>query len=120
MSDLLTEDGTLVCLEFPTNKPISTGGPPHAATSEFYLVHLIHPGKKVVDYDNDGRILFKEVGDLPEGSLKRLAYLTPARTHRSGKDEQGNIHDRVSVWGHRESWGEPPRPVTLRDAQMVR
>ena len=60
MSDLLADSATahLVCLEFPTDKPPSSGGPPHSSPSKAYIEHLSHPGEDV-PYDEEGNVKYQ-------------------------------------------------------------
>ncbi|CAD0094225.1 unnamed protein product [Aureobasidium vineae] len=94
-SSLLSPTGRLICLEFPTYKPPSTGGPPWALRPETYLAHLSQPGKEV-EYDKEGFAVWKE-GETPgNGALERIAHWKPERTHKIGEGT-----DNVSVWKRR-------------------
>lgn len=94
-SSLLSSSGRLICLEFPTYKPPSTGGPPWALRPETYLAHLNQPGKDV-EYDEEGFAVWKE-GQVPgDGALERIAHWKPERTHKIGEGT-----DNVSVWKRR-------------------
>jgi hypothetical protein len=98
-NELLAPAGRLVCVEFPTNKAPDTGGPPWALPPKIYEAHLPRPGKELL-YGEDGDLVEKQVGpELKEG-LVRLAHFQPRRTYASGKDENGNITDKVGVWAH--------------------
>ncbi|KAK3403080.1 S-adenosyl-L-methionine-dependent methyltransferase [Sordaria brevicollis] len=102
MSDLLNPDGgRLVCLEWPLDKDPSTGGPPWGVSGDLYLAHLGHPGQEL-PYDDKGRVVMGGSADTTStpGALKRLARIQPACSHKAGCDDQGNVIDRVSVWGH--------------------
>ncbi|KAH8881618.1 S-adenosyl-L-methionine-dependent methyltransferase [Thozetella sp. PMI_491] len=97
MSQLLNPNGgRLVCLEWPLGKPASTNGPPWGVTAESYEAHLSCPGEEVL-YGPDGKPSLKEP---VAGALSRLARIKPARTHKAGTDEGGNVFDFISVWSH--------------------
>ncbi|KAF2458651.1 thiol methyltransferase [Lineolata rhizophorae] len=97
MSDLLAPSGYLICLEFPTYKPPSTGGPPWALPPAVYEQHLSHPGEKV-PYDAEGNIK-ADHGIKPNSrNLQRIAHWMPERTHDIGKGT-----DWVSIWRHPSS-----------------
>lgn len=85
----------LVCLEFPTYKAPSTGGPPWGVTPDVYVEHLSHPGEELA-YDDDGRIKANPLRRASEGGLERVAHWQPERTHEIGKGT-----DWMSVWRHR-------------------
>ncbi|KAA6414026.1 MAG: thiol methyltransferase [Lasallia pustulata] len=80
MSQLLAPApaANLICLEFPTYKDPSLGGPPFGLSPAVYVEHLSHPGE-----------------ELPPGGLERVAHWQPERTHEIGKGT-----DWVSVWRH--------------------
>lgn len=95
-SELLTSDGRLVCLEFPTSKPPSTGGPPFGLSSSLYVELFKFPGQDV-EYDEDGYVVPKQSSsDLASNALVRAAHWKPERTHAVG---QGS--DWVSIWHHK-------------------
>ena len=98
MAQLLAPTGRLICLEFPTYKEPSTGGPPWALPPLVYVAHLSKPGKDVT-YDEEG--LVKDVDeDRPERDAKglvRTAHWKPERTHEIGKGT-----DWMSVWQHQQ------------------
>ncbi|RMD41562.1 hypothetical protein DV735_g3560, partial [Chaetothyriales sp. CBS 134920] len=102
MSELLAESPSarLVCLEFPSQKPPSAGGPPHASPSEAYLEHLSHPGEEVA-YDEAGKVKPNPLAAPNPAALERIGHWHPADTHPMGKDESGNVQDYISVWRHR-------------------
>ncbi|KAI4736196.1 S-adenosyl-L-methionine-dependent methyltransferase [Aureobasidium sp. EXF-12298] len=91
-SSLLSPGGRLICLEFPTYKPPSTGGPPWALRPETYLAHLSQPGKEV-EYDEEGFAVWKEGQTPGDSALERIAHWKPERTHKIGEGT-----DNVSVW----------------------
>ncbi|RMZ87846.1 hypothetical protein DV736_g4924, partial [Chaetothyriales sp. CBS 134916] len=102
MSDLLMDSvsARLICLEFPTQKPPSTLGPPYASPPEAYIEHLSHPGQQV-PYDKAGNVRHKPLAKLSPTALERVGHWHPADTHALGKDEAGNVQDYVSVWRHK-------------------
>ncbi|KAK8190560.1 S-adenosyl-L-methionine-dependent methyltransferase [Phyllosticta capitalensis] len=103
MSRLLSQDSraALVCVEFPTYKPPTTGGPPFGLPSKVYEQHLSRPGEEL-RYQEDGHI-FEE--KQQRGSLEyvpmngegliRVVHYAPPNTHEIGKGT-----DMVSVWRH--------------------
>ena len=96
MSQLLrpSPHGKLICIEFPTYKDPSTGGPPYALPPEVYLAHLRRPGKDVL-YDASGRVERVVVDEQDGKGLERIAHWQPERTHEIGKGT-----DWVSIWQH--------------------
>lgn len=95
MSQLLSSNGRLVCLEFPTYKAPSTGGPPWGVTPSTYVCHLNRPGEKI-KYDAEGYVDKEEEG-IPKSkdALLRIFHWQPTRTHEIGKGT-----DWVSIWCH--------------------
>ncbi|KAL8760689.1 MAG: hypothetical protein Q9184_003136 [Pyrenodesmia sp. 2 TL-2023] len=87
--------GHLICLEFPTYKDPSTGGPPFGLTPETYLEHLSHPGKEL-PYDESGHVKVESSGRSDPEGLERIDHWQPERTHAIGKGT-----DWISVWRHR-------------------
>ena len=102
MSKLLAQNpqANLICLEFPTNKPTSAGGPPFGSPSKAYMEHLSHPGKDV-PYNEDGEVKVNPFADSSSGALERVGHWNPADTHAIGKAENGTVNDYISVWRHR-------------------
>lgn len=100
MSELLAQDGRLVCLEWPhpSIRDPKTG-PPWVLTPELYLALLARPGEDV-KYGENGppELDSTETAPPSETGLKRLAHLTPSETHKAGKTEEGKVLDRVGVW----------------------
>ncbi|KAI9888203.1 MAG: hypothetical protein M1820_010247 [Bogoriella megaspora] len=86
---------TLICLEFPTYKEPSTGGPPWGLPPEVYLQHLSRPGEDI-PYDESGYVVEQAPAEDNEKALKRIAHWKAERTHQVG---QGT--DNVSIWRHR-------------------
>jgi len=101
MSELLNPDGgRLICLEWPLGKDFSSGGPPWGLVPEAYAAHLSRPGEEL-EYNENGLVLQSiPTTPAPRGALRQLARIKPARTHQSGVDEDGNVFDFISVWGH--------------------
>ncbi|KAK0107046.1 hypothetical protein ONS95_003757 [Cadophora gregata] len=97
--DLLAPEGRLVCVEFPTYKPPSTGGPPWALPPKVYLAHLMRPGEEL-PYAEDGELLESKLGESNKSGLVRIAHFQPERTHQIGYNAEGKVTDWVSVWAH--------------------
>lgn len=97
MAALLGPAGRLVCLEFPTYKEPSAGGPPWALPPPVYEQLLCRPGDEVA-YGADGHVVDdrERLGRPSETALERIAHWMPERTHEIGKGT-----DWVSVWRHR-------------------
>ncbi|KAI9656552.1 MAG: hypothetical protein M1821_004759 [Bathelium mastoideum] len=96
MSRLLAPSpAVLVCLEFPTYKDPSTGGPPYALPSVVYLQHLSRPGEDI-PYDKDGHIIEQPPSDTNGETLVRIAHWKAERTHQIGAGT-----DHVSIWRHK-------------------
>ena len=102
MSELLgpPPEGNLICLEFPTTKPVGAGGPPFSSPSQAYTEHLSHPGEEVA-YNADGTVKENPLVDASPSGLERVLHYTPGDTHKIGKNESGEVMDRVAVWRHR-------------------
>ncbi|TDZ26924.1 putative thiol methyltransferase 2 [Colletotrichum orbiculare MAFF 240422] len=95
--------GRLVCLEFPSGKPLSTPGPPWGLTPEIYLALLARPGDPVSfsSSTTDGDAHDVVVIPAPSGGgLRRLELVKPARTHAAGTNEDGTVRDWIHVWSH--------------------
>jgi hypothetical protein len=93
MSNLLAPSGNLVCLEFPTYKEPSTGGPPWALPPAVYEMLLPRPGEEI-QYDEEGYVVKEEKVPSDKG-LTRVAHWQPDRTHEIGKGT-----DWVGIWKH--------------------
>jgi len=104
MAQLLSPEGRLVCVEFPTYKPPSSGGPPWALPPKIYLAHLSRPGEELA-YSPDGDLLESHIQGPANHGLQRIDHFQPRRTHQIGYDDHGNVTDWVSVWAH-------PKPVS--------
>ena len=100
MSDLLKDSplANLICLEFPTDKPASAGGPPFGSPSKAYMMHLSQPGKDIPYEDGEPKFNVDPISAL--GALERVGYWHPADAHQIGKDAAGNVKDYVSIWRH--------------------
>ncbi|KFZ18339.1 hypothetical protein V502_04135 [Pseudogymnoascus sp. VKM F-4520 (FW-2644)] len=98
-SQLLAPTGRLICLEFPTYKPINSGGPPWALPPTVYMAHLPRPGK-TLEYDDQGGIVEAKLGEPLSDGLVRIAHFQPQKTHADGYDADGNMTDWVGVWSH--------------------
>ncbi len=93
-----SSEARLICVEFPTYKAPSTGGPPFGLTPDVYVSHLSRPGEHV-PYTPQGYP--EESSSSKEGidgksGLVRLDHWQPERTHAIGKGT-----DWVSVWTHK-------------------
>ncbi|KAG9243255.1 thiol methyltransferas-like protein [Calycina marina] len=99
-NELLAPTGKLICLEFPTYKPPSTGGPPWALPPKIYMAHLPRPGEKLL-YEEDGDLLESKLGEPSNRSLTRIEHFQPQRTHNVGYGEDGKVTDWISVWSHK-------------------
>ncbi|KAE9377904.1 thiol methyltransferas-like protein [Stipitochalara longipes BDJ] len=97
--ELLAPAGRVVCVEFPTYKPPSTGGPPWALPPKIYLAHLSRPGEEL-PYGENGELLDSKLGEPRKIGLQRIAHFQPKRTHQIGYDAEGRVTDWVSVWRH--------------------
>ena len=78
----------LICLEFPTYKALSAGGPPFGSPPEAYQELLSQPDEAGLDV---------------KGPLQKMAHFHPERTHEIGKDENGKVRDFVAIWRHSPS-----------------
>ncbi|OHE91993.1 thiopurine S-methyltransferase [Colletotrichum orchidophilum] len=95
----------LICLEFPSGKPLSQPGPPWGLTPEIYLALLSHPGQPL-EFSSSTQagdaadvVVVPPLSDNGNG-LKRLELVKPARTHRSGMNADGSVRDWIHVWSH--------------------
>lgn len=92
MSKLLSPNGRLVCLEFPTYKDPALGGPPWALPPPVYEGHLGRPGQEL-PYDEKGAIVPDRENLVVKGGLERVEHFMPERTFEVGKGT-----DHISVW----------------------
>mgnify|MGYP005988700959 CR=1 FL=1 len=99
MSSLLAPKGRLVCLEFPSGKPLTDKGPPWGLNPEVYEALLAHPGEEI-SYNDDGTVVDPPSPKPQDGALHRLSLIKPARTHPAGTREDGTVADFISVWSH--------------------
>lgn len=90
----------LICLEFPSTKPASAGGPPHASPPKAYMEHLSHPGENI-PYSAEGEVRVNPFADSGPGALERVGHWHPEDSHAIGKDADGNVVDYISIWRHR-------------------
>jgi methyl halide transferase len=98
MVELLAPAGALICLEFPTHKPPSSGGPPFSLPSLVHEELFKRPGD-AISYDENGKIV-KTGREESAKALVKTAHWTPKRTIQVGMKD-GVVTDRVSVWKHR-------------------
>lgn len=97
MTQLVHPSGHLICLEFPSGKPLSDGGPPWGLTPEVYEALLGAPGSPVT-YGPDGGVVEAMPAKPDPNAMHRLSIIKPARTHKAGMDEDGTVRDFISVW----------------------
>lgn len=98
MTQLLSRSGALICLEFPTHKLASSGGPPWSLPPTVHLELLKWPGKDI-SYDSSGLVVETDGARKSERALVRVAHYVPMRTHGMGIID-GVVRDCVSVWRH--------------------
>lgn len=83
----------IVCVEFPTQKKLSLGGPPYASPSSVYMAHLGHPGQEI-PYDVEGTPLNEKEGQTEDpNGFQRVGHWKAEESHPMGKGM-----DWVSVW----------------------
>ncbi|KAL6904898.1 S-adenosyl-L-methionine-dependent methyltransferase [Trichoderma evansii] len=98
MSQLLAPSGQLICLEYPSGKPLSLQGPPWGVWPEVYEALLANPGEPV-EYTDDGNIKSSITHKQPHpDALHRVCLVKPPRTHKAGLNEDGSVRDFISVW----------------------
>lgn len=96
---LLSPKGRLVCLEFPSGKPLRDGGPPWGLNPEVYEALLAAPGEPVqYDEAGDGSVVSLPSPKPRDDAIRRLSLIKPARTHKAGTNEDGTVKDFISVW----------------------
>jgi hypothetical protein len=98
MSQLLSPTGILICLEFPTHKPASSGGPPWSLPPTVHLELLKRPGEDI-QYNDEG-VVVATTREEAGNALVRAAHWTPKRTHDVAVIK-GVVRDCVSVWRHK-------------------
>ncbi|KAK1688850.1 S-adenosyl-L-methionine-dependent methyltransferase [Colletotrichum godetiae] len=97
--------GRLICLEFPSGKPLSQPGPPWGLNPDIYLALLTRPGQPFTfssstQAGDEADVVVVPAPSEDGAGLKRLALVKPARTHRAGMNEDGSVRDWVHVWSH--------------------
>lgn len=65
------------------------------------MEHLSYPGEDI-PYDSKGRVRSDPLREPSDKGLERIAHFQPMNTHEWGKDEKGEILDRVSLWRRRD------------------
>jgi hypothetical protein len=99
MKQLLSPRGRLICLEFPSGKPLSMSGPPFGLSPDVYVALLSRPGKDV-SYDSQGAVAAMHGMQKADDGLRRLELIKPRRTHEAGTADDGTVTDFISVWSH--------------------
>lgn len=95
MSELLSPEGTLICMEYPLGRERKLGGPPHGLQKEVYEQVFARPGA-VIGYDDDSDRVREELSDpQAENALVRVERWDPPETF---EDQKGSI--MVSAWRH--------------------
>lgn len=105
-SDDHTHDGMLICLEFPTHKPASSGGPPWSLPPTVHAELLKRPGEDI-EYDEKNVVKTSEREEA-DNALVKVAHYTPKRTHNVGVI-QGIVRDCVSMWRHKSDVSQRER-----------
>lgn len=99
ISSLLAPKARLICLEFPSYKPLRDPGPPWGVNPEVYEALLAAPGEPVhYDGKGDGTVVSIPSPKPRDDAVHRLCLVKPPRTHKAGMDEDGSVKDFVSVW----------------------
>ena len=98
MSSLLSPDGVLICLEFPTHKPAASQGPPWSLPPTVHLELLKRPGEDI-SYSDEGVAVATE-REESDNALLRVAHWTPKRTHDVAVIK-GVVRDCVSLWSRK-------------------
>ena len=99
MVALLAPKGRLVCLEFPSGKPLRDDGPPWGLNPEVYEALLAAPGEPIhYDRSGDGSVVSIPSPKPRDDAIHRLSLIKPARTHPAGMEEDGSVRDFISVW----------------------
>lgn len=95
MKQLLSSTGSLICLEFPTHKLASDGGPPWSLPPNVHLELLTRP-ENCTSNDDSGKAI--DADTIENGqTLARIAHYVPKRTQGMGIVD-GIVRDCVSVW----------------------
>ena len=94
MSQLLSPDGRLICLEYPLGKDPKRGGPPHGLQHELYEQLFAKPGQEV-NYNLSGHVCEDRSGVKTDNALVKVDEWIPERIF---EPQKGQI--MVSVWRH--------------------
>ncbi|KAI0099547.1 S-adenosyl-L-methionine-dependent methyltransferase [Hypoxylon sp. NC0597] len=86
MSELLSPDGVLACLEFPLYRELTAPGPPWGLKGVHWNI-LAEGGDGIIEEEPAS-----ETGQL-QGRFERVAYFKPQRSYENGKGT-----DMFSVW----------------------
>ncbi|KAF4580378.1 hypothetical protein GQ602_007438 [Ophiocordyceps camponoti-floridani] len=97
ITQLMLPGGRLVCLEYPSWKPMSEPGPPWGVSPELYEALLSAPGEAPA-YGADGSVVADPIAQPRHDALHRLAIIKPTRTHDAGTGPDGSVLDFISVW----------------------
>ncbi|KAH7325963.1 S-adenosyl-L-methionine-dependent methyltransferase [Stachybotrys elegans] len=97
MSELITPTGRLICLEYPSGRPLTELGPAWGVWPEVYEALLSAPGDPV-EYNQDGTPIGTPSPKPRDDALHRLSLIKPRRTHKAGTNEDGSVRDFISVW----------------------
>ncbi|KAI8716745.1 Thiopurine S-methyltransferase [Fusarium sp. LHS14.1] len=87
-----TNDTRLICVEFPTYKEYSSGGPPFGVPPPVYVGHLGQPGVQL-PYTTEGIPATEGAPKSDAEGFERIAHWQPSVTHEAGKGT-----DWVSIW----------------------
>jgi hypothetical protein len=99
LSQLLSPTGVLVCVEWPSTKDPTAGGPPWPLPPYVYSAHLPRPGQKLA-YSKGGVLIEEELGSEARDGLQRIAHFHPKKTHDAGITN-GSVTDYIGVWKHK-------------------
>ena len=97
-AELLSAEGRIVCIEFPTYKPANSGGPPWALPPKIYMAHLSRPGVEL-PYSEDGE-LEEKLGGVSQDHLVRLEHFQPERSHQISYTAEGKVTDWIGIWAY--------------------
>ncbi|KAL6865954.1 hypothetical protein ACO1O0_002054 [Amphichorda felina] len=99
IASLIGSRSRLVCLEFPSGKPLSEPGPPWGVNPEVYEALLAAPGDPIqYDPSGDGSVVSIPSAKPRDDAIHRLSLIKPLRTHPAGTAENGTVRDFISVW----------------------
>ncbi|CAG8886055.1 unnamed protein product [Penicillium egyptiacum] len=84
--DLLSthQESVIVCVEFPTQKKLSLGGPPYASPSSVYLAHLGQPGQEIL-YDIEGAPINTDLELENANGFQRVGHWKAQKSHPMGE-----------------------------------